>query len=143
MRSVHRHTESLWQCRSQHLTLKALLYHYSVKGPPHQWLKSYITGREQYTTINHQNSSLSNIKYGSLLRPLLFLLYISDLNKAILLSKVHHFADDTNFLYVIYFFKNLEKTVNSDLSNLVQWLRVNKISLNVDKTEIVVFRSPT
>ena len=123
--------------------LLSKLYHYSVKGPPHQWLKSYITGREQYTTINHQNPSLSNIKYGSLLGPLLFLLYISHLNKAILLSKVHHFPDDTNFLYAIYFLKNLNKTVSYDLSNLVQWLRVNKISLDVNKSEIAVFRSPT
>ena len=82
--------------------LLSKLYHYGVKGTPHQWFKSYLTDRQQYTTINHQNSSLSNIKYGvpqgSVLGPLLFLLY-NDLNKAVVHSKVHHFADDTNFLY--------------------------------------------
>ena len=99
---------------------------------------------QQYT-INHQTSSLSNVKYGvpegSVLGPL-FLLYINDLNKAVVHSKVHHFADDTNFLYASHSLKNLNKTVNFDLSNLGQWLRANKISLNVNKTEIVVFRSP-
>ena len=82
--------------------LLSKLYHYGVKGTPHQWFKSYLTDRQQYTTINHQNSSLSNIKYGvpqgSVLGPLLFLLY-NDLNKAVVHSKVHHLADDTNFLY--------------------------------------------
>ena len=78
-----------------------------------------------------------------MLGPLLFLLYINNLNKAVVHSKVHHFADDTNFLYASHSLKNLNKTVNFDLSNLVQWLRANKISLNVNKTEIVVFRSPT
>ena len=130
-----------------HNILLSKLYRYSVKGTPHQWFKSYLKGRQQYTTINHQKSSLSNIKYGvpqsSVLGPLLFLLYINDLSKAFVHSKVHHFADDTNFLYASHFLKNLNKTVNFDLSNLVQWLRANKISLNANKTEIVVFRSPT
>ena len=123
------------------------LYHYGLKETPHRWFKSYLTGRQQHTTINHQKSSLSNIKYGvpqgSLLGPLLFLLYINDLNKAVVHSKVHHFADDTNLLYASHSLKNLDKTVNFDFSNLVQWLRANKISLNVNETEIVVFRSTT
>ena len=126
-----------------HNILLSKLYHYGVKGTPHQWFKSYLTGRQQYTTVNHQTSSLSNVKYGvpqgSVLGPLLFLLYINDLNKAVVYSKVHHFADDTNFLYASHSLKNLNMTVNFDLSNLVQWLRANKISLNFNKTEIVVF----
>ena len=130
-----------------HNILLSKLYHCGVKGTPHQWFKSYLTGRQQYTRINHQKSSLSNVKYGvpqgSVLGPLLFLLYINDLNKAVVHSKFHHFADDTNLLYASHSLKNLNKTVNFDLSNLVQWLRGNKISLNVNKTEVVVFRSPT
>ena len=73
--------------------------------------------------------------------PILFLLYINDLNQAILHSKVHHFADDTNFLYASHSLKK-KKTINFDLSNLVHWLKANKISLNVNKTELVIFRSP-
>ena len=130
-----------------HNILGSKLYHYGVKGAPYQWLKSYLTGRKQYVTINHQKSSLSSIRcgvpQGSVLGPLLFLLYINNLNKAAVLSKVHHFADDLNFLYASHSLKNLNKSVNFDPSNLVQWLRANKISLNVNKTEIVVSRTPT
>ena len=132
-----------------HNILLSNLYHLGVKGTTHQWFKSYLTGRQQYTTINHQKSSLSHIKYGvpqdSVLQPLLFVLYncCFDLNKAVVHSKVHPFADDTNVLHASYSLKNLNKTVNFDLSNLSQWLRANKIFLNVKKTEKVVFRSPT
>ena len=76
------------------------------------------------------------------MRPILFLLYINDLNQAILHSKVHHFADDTNFLYASHSLKKLTKTINFDLSNLAQWLKANRISLNMNKTELVIFRSP-
>ena len=73
--------------------LLSKLYHYGVKGTPHHWFKSYLTGRQQYTTINHQKSSLSNIKYGaqgSVLGPLLFLLYIIDSNKVFVYSQTFY-----------------------------------------------------
>ena len=107
-----------------HNILLSKLYPYGVKRTPYQWFKSYLKGRQQYATINHQKSSLSNIRYGvpkgSVLGPLLFLLYINDFNKAVVHSKDHHFADHTNFLCASHSLKNLNKTVNFDLSNLVQ-----------------------
>ena len=129
-----------------HGILLSKLNHYGVRGASYQWFKSYLTGRKQYTTISYLKSDLRSINYGvpkgSVLGPILFLLYINDLNQAIVHSKVHHFADDTNFLYASHSLKKLNKTINFDLSNLVQWLRANKISLNVNKTELVIFRSP-
>ena len=77
-----------------------------------------------------------------MLGPILFLLYINDLNQAVVHSKVHHFADEANFLYASHSLKKIIKTINFDLSNLVQWLRANEISLNVNQTEQVIFRSP-
>ena len=68
-------------------------------------------------------------------------MYINNLSKAIIFSSVHHFADDTNILYVSSYLKDINKKINNDLSNLVPWLRANKISLNVSKTEIVIFNS--
>ena len=55
--------------------------------------------------------------------------------------KVHHFADDTNLLCLSNSIKKLNKLVNADLKHLVNWLNANKISLNVKKTEMVIFKS--
>ena len=71
-----------------------------------------------------------------------FLIYINDLHTAIKHSKVYHFADDTSILNNIdYSLKKINKQCNHDLKLLCEWLRANKISLNTQKSEIIVFRS--
>ena len=119
--------------------------HYGIKGIPYEWFKSYLTNRQQFTTVNNKQSELSSIEFSilqsSILGPLLFLICINDLSKVIIFSSVHHFADDTNILYVSSSLKDINKKINHNLSNLVQWLRANKISLNVSETEIVMFKS--
>ena len=67
-------------------------------------------------------------------------MYINDLNVAIKHCKVHYFADDTNLLNINKSPKHLNKSINIDLKNLTKWLNANKISLNVSKTEMVLFR---
>ena len=66
-------------------------------------------------------------------------IFINDLHVSITGSKVHHFADDTNLLLINKSLKQINKLINHDLSLLVQWLRLNKISLNTSKTEILIF----
>ena len=78
---------------------------------------------------------------GSILGPLLFFIYINDLHATIKYSEVHHFADDTNLLSFNSCVKSIIKQVNYDLKNLSNWLKANKISLNVGKTELVLFTS--
>ena len=82
------------------------------------------------------------VPQGSVLGPLLFLIYINDLNNAIKFCTTHHFADDTNLLFVGKTLKKIQKFVNLDLRFLCNWLKANKISLNASKTELIVFRDP-
>ena len=66
---------------------------------------------------------------------------MNDLNQSINFGKVHHFADGTNLLCLGNSIKKLNKLVNADINRLVYWLNANKISLNVKKTEMIVFKS--
>ena len=128
-----------------HQILLAKLNHYGIRGVSNDWFKSYLSNRYQYVSINGYESGLAAINcgvtQGSVLDPLLFLLYINDLNQAIKFCKVHHSTDDTNLLCLSNSTKKLNKKVNADLKHQVDWLNANKISLNVKKTEMVIFRS--
>ena len=77
---------------------------------------------------------------GSVLGPLLFLLYINDLHSCLKYSKAYHLADDTNVTLSDRSQEILAKRMNHDLRKLSMWLRANKLSLNIEKTELVVFR---
>ena len=79
----------------------------------------------------------------SVLGPLLFVIFVNDLHESVKQSQILYFADDTNLLYTI---KSLWKKKSTNINKssallIVQWLRLNKINLNADKTEITIFRS--
>ena len=119
------------------------LKHYSIRGVTYSWFESYLKGRKQYVSINGFNSNGFNsygVPLGSVLGPLLFLLYMNNLHTVIKFHKVHHFADDTNLLHISKYIKKLNKFVSFDLKNLSNWLNANKISLNVSKTELIMFK---
>ena len=80
------------------------------------------------------------VPQGSVLGPLLFLLCINHLNLVIRYCKVRHFVDDTNLLYTNNSIKKLNKMLNKGLKNLTNSLNANKISLNVGKTEMILFK---
>ena len=128
-----------------HSILMDKLEYYGIRGVPKMWLESFLIGRHQFTHIKDRSSSKLPITHrvpqGSVLGPLLFLLYINDLHKAIQHSSVHHFADDTNLLYTNNSLKKINKHINHDIKHLCQWLRSNKISLNASKTEIIIFKT--
>ena len=129
-----------------HSILLRKLEHYGIRGTANEWFKSYLSNRSQFVTINGVNSNIMQMRHGvpqgSVLGPLLFLIYINDLHHCIKYSITRHFADDTNLLIVNSSLKQLRKQLNYDLKCLSMWLKANKISLNVSKTETLVFRHP-
>ena len=129
-----------------HQILLKKLEYYGIRGLANKWFQSYLSNRQQFVCVNGFNSEKQVMKYGvpqgSVLGPLLFLIYINDLHKAIKHSTVHHFADDTNLLVIGKTLKKIQKQMNIDLKLLCKWLRANKISLNASKTELIIFRDP-
>ena len=122
----------------------AKLEHYVMCGIANEWCKSCLFDRKQFVSINGHISNKTSIKYGvpqgSVLGLLLFLIYVSDLNHAIKLCKVHHFADDANLAHFNKSVNKLNKYINIDMKNLTNWLNANKTLLNVEKTELVIFK---
>lgn len=128
-----------------HEILLYKLNHYGIRGIANSWFRSYLKNREQFVSVDGCDSSKRFIKHGvpqgSVLGPLLFLIYINDLPNILRNCKTNLFADDTCLLFDDIKLQLLETKVNFDLSNLSTWLKANKISLNEDKTEVLLFRS--
>ena len=126
-----------------HQILFTKLEHYGIRDVALQWIKSYFTCRRQFVQINQTCSSTQTINcgvpQGSILGPLFFILYINDLPRASKLSELLLFADDTSIFFSHSNLKYLENVLNNELLNIDVWLRCNKLSINTQKTNYVIF----
>src|SRR5437867_11982760 len=127
-----------------HYILIAKLHHYGIRGVMLSWFKSYLTNRMQYVNVNGHRSSSDHITYGvpqgSVLGPLLFLIFINDigfLNLSNLKPKL--FADDTNAFVHSLSLTDLAAKSQNAMDNLAEWITANKLSINYDKTCYIVF----
>ena len=117
------------------------LFNFGVRGLPLRWFSSYLLNREQFVRINFKDSMSKTINIGvpqgSILGPLLFLIYINDLPNSSHFLFSTLFADDTTLSISDSSFNNIIPLLNDELKSIQNWTISNKLSINVDKTEII------
>ena len=123
-----------------HSILIKKLAHYGVKGTALEWFTSYLTGRSQYVEIDGVSSSIltlsTGVPQGSILGPLLFLIYMNDVPYCTKYFNFILYADDTTLNSTIQIPTMSPININNELAKVYDWLAVNKLSLNVKKNQI-------
>ena len=123
-----------------HKILGTKLYKYGVRGLPLKLIEHYLQNRYQYVQLNGKKSRIKEITHGvpqgSVLGPLLFIIYINDLPLNCSSSSVTLFADDTTITNAG---RESEKNLKLDLKNVTDWFLVNKLCVNSSKCEILAF----
>ena len=127
-----------------HQILIDKLHHYGIRGHCLNWFESYLTNRKQCVQLGKHLSEFETVKHGvpqgSILGPLLFLVYINDIVAASDKLEFLLFADDTSLFIANKSLKVIENTLNEELGNISNWLKANKLSLNVKKSNLLIFR---
>ncbi len=127
--------------------LLAKLKYYGIHNTELKWFKSYLYGRSQQVIIDDKLSdpleTICGVPQGSILGPLLFLIYINDLPIVSNILRFRLFADDTKIYFSSPDLNLIQDIINTELPLVTNWLYVNKLSLNVGKTKFMLFKSPT
>lgn len=125
-----------------HSELLFKLWRIGITGPLWKWFKAYLSNRQHFVHIEGSGSEQlpvhSGVPQGSLLGPLLFIIYINDIPSTILHSSVYMFADDTKFI------KPISSTTDhlhmqEDMSALNDWCKVWKLNLHLHKCFLLKF----
>lgn len=132
------------------ILLKRLQHHFGIKDAALAWIRSYLADRHQSVIISNRISDPKLLQYGvpqgSVLGPLLFLCYVAPLADIINKQELcyHSYADDTQ-IYAAFTSKDLNQmsqavgTLETCINNIDQWTQINKLKLNRDKTELIVY----
>ena len=125
------------------------LNHYGITGSALKLFQTYLLNRKQYVLVNNTESDCLYIKtgvpQGSILGPLLFIIYLNDIVKVCKLFHPIIYADDTTLCATLDSFGNnselIEENINSELNDVVDWLKLNRLSVNAMKTKGMIFHT--
>ena len=129
-----------------HAILLNKLHYYGIRGTTLNWIDSYLSNRYQYTSYRNTQSNYERIQcgvpQGSILGPLLFILYVNDICHVSETAKIILFADDTNIFFESDSNNNsFHIEVSTELNKFHDWFAANKLSLNIDKTNYIAFNA--
>ena len=128
-----------------HEILLDKLDRYGIRGNANSFFRSYLSKRKQYTVINGVDSSICDVKcgvpQGSVLGPLLFALYINDIYRAVGKDNIRLFADDTALFMCNANLNTLISDVASKFNDMYLWCIRNKLTINSDKTNFILFHT--
>ena len=128
-----------------HDILLSRLNAYGIRGVVHKWFESYLNGRHQKCFVNgclsENRALICGVPQGTILGPLLFLLYINDLPNCLSHSQPRMFADDTQLTYADNDIAKIELNLTNDLESIREWLIIKQVTQNMSKTEFMVIGS--
>ena len=123
-----------------HNILLAKLKQYGIRGDTHRWFESYLSNRKQSVEYNNFKSDTKTITHGvpqgSIIGPLLFIIYMNDFSRSSDLLFSILFADDTSVFIEATNFENISKILNTELEKVNMWL---KLIINTKKTHYMMF----
>ena len=123
------------------------LRHYGIRGCVENWFNSYLTGRSHCTAYNNSKSSTKpihlGVPQGSILGPILFLIYINDISNASTAFNTIQFADDSTLYMIGENPTDLIYRANLELSAFSEWCLANRLTINTDKTFYMLFTNTT
>ena len=126
-----------------HDILLSKLSQIGIRGRMHHWFSSYLSNRKQCVVINnissHYKTITMGVPQGSILGPILFLLYINDMSNCYNDLKFIHFADDTTVFSTSPSYVSAVEKMNYGLTKIDEWLQANRLSLNISKTSYMIF----
>ena len=127
----------------EHKILLEKLEHYGIRGHALKWLESYLSNRKQFVSINGSESSMKimehGIPQGSILGPLLFIIYINDIPEVAHFAKFILYADDANIILTADTIEQINEQLEILIDNLQKWVISNGLVLNLKKTKYMIF----